>query len=352
MLFEPIDFTQLNETDIREEILAPLLRRLGYRSGTNNNIIREQSLRYPRFFLGRKKPNTDPELRGKADYICEVDRRIRWTIEAKTPAAEISLDDIEQAFTYASHPEVRAVYFCLCNGREFKIFQSNQGPEVPPILSIKYEDFNEKFFVIENLLRPTSILKNQPTQIPDLGRPIGPGLRSLVRITGGYIEYLEDSLNLPYLKGLIGTITDGAVERDENGRLIAFVNTRSPFAAMQRLNERLGISRLELLSNDETVSEDPCKPSKFSLSQRVLFPKGERIFNLATWSEIELPFNIAINTETFVQGVLMGQEFKGTFHQIMKSDFSEIPIQLISRKQILDRFGRLEINGQFEAHLA
>jgi hypothetical protein len=69
MLFELLDFNQLNETDVREEILTPLLHLLGYRAGTTDNIIREQSLRYPRVFLGRKKPHADPVLRGKADYI-------------------------------------------------------------------------------------------------------------------------------------------------------------------------------------------------------------------------------------------------------------------------------------------
>ena len=54
-LFDLISFNNLNETDIREEILAPMVRRLGYRSGTIDNVIREQSLRYPRVFIGRKK---------------------------------------------------------------------------------------------------------------------------------------------------------------------------------------------------------------------------------------------------------------------------------------------------------
>lgn len=115
MKFEDYDFSSLNESDIREEIIAPFLRHLGYRSGTSANIIREQSLRYPRFFLGRKDSKKDPELRGRADYICEVDRSVRWIIEAKPPV-EVTLNDVEQAYTYANHPEVRAVYFCLING--------------------------------------------------------------------------------------------------------------------------------------------------------------------------------------------------------------------------------------------
>ena len=55
MEFKPYNFDCLIETDIREEIISPLLRLLNYRSGTENNIIREQSLNYPHMFLGRKK---------------------------------------------------------------------------------------------------------------------------------------------------------------------------------------------------------------------------------------------------------------------------------------------------------
>ena len=108
------DFQKLNETDIREEIVTPLLRHLGYRSGTHHNVIREQLLSYPKSFLGRKK-NTDPILRGRADYICEAHNKIRWVIEAKSPDAPLDQDAQEQSWTYANHPEIRAVYFCLTN---------------------------------------------------------------------------------------------------------------------------------------------------------------------------------------------------------------------------------------------
>jgi hypothetical protein len=61
----------LNEADVREDVAMPLLRRLGYATGTANDIIREKTLEYPNSFLGRKK-KTDPPLRGRADYILTV----------------------------------------------------------------------------------------------------------------------------------------------------------------------------------------------------------------------------------------------------------------------------------------
>ncbi len=165
-MFEPLKFEELNETDIREEVLAPLVRTLGYRSGTSHNVIREQSLRYPRAFLGRKDVKKDPLLRGKADYILEANGKVRWVIEAKAPDVEINIDSIEQAWSYANHAEVRAVYFVLSNGKILQIFQTNQGPNSGPIFSVTYEALEQKLSNIKNILSPEAILRDHPEIAP------------------------------------------------------------------------------------------------------------------------------------------------------------------------------------------
>ncbi len=337
MVFEPLDYDQLNETDVREEILAPLLRELGYRAGTNNNIIREQSLRYPRTYIGRKDVRKDPELRGKADYIAEAERKIRWTIEAKSPTIGITTDEIEQAYTYANHPEVRAVYFCVCNGRELRIYQTTRGPDADPLLVLLYEQFNESFHAIENLLSPASLLRDYPDQELDFGLPIGPGLRSIVRITGGHITYLENSWNLLTLKGLTLAITGGAVERDETGQLIALLKTQSPFLLLQRLNERLGLSDFEVLSNDNVISTDPARPTEFSSVQEVIIPAGEKALDLQTWKEVQIPRNFPCRTYTRARGIAIQQDFVGDFY---------VQITFLEVKATID------IVGKFEIHVA
>jgi type I site-specific restriction endonuclease len=95
----------LSEAAVREEISAPLLRELGYRSNTENDIRYEVNLRYPKDFLGLKK-DTDPPLRGKADYVCKAGGRVAWVIEAKSSEADITAEAVEQAYTYARHPEI------------------------------------------------------------------------------------------------------------------------------------------------------------------------------------------------------------------------------------------------------
>ena len=98
-----------NEAGIREEIIAPILRRLQYSSRGPHDIRYELTLAYPHDSLGRKK-KSDPVLIGKPDYICRAGGRVPWTIEAKAPQP-ITKDDVEQAYTYAKHPEVRGGIF-------------------------------------------------------------------------------------------------------------------------------------------------------------------------------------------------------------------------------------------------
>ena len=61
MAFHSLSFDNMNESDVREEFLSPLLDILGYRVGAEGNVLREHtlSLRYPRLYLGRKNRKTD-----------------------------------------------------------------------------------------------------------------------------------------------------------------------------------------------------------------------------------------------------------------------------------------------------
>ncbi len=178
-MFPLFPFERFNETDVREEVIAPLLRQLGYRAESDNNIIREQPLRYPRISLGLKNPKKDPELRGKADYILEVGDRLRWVIEAKAPDVAIDVEAVGQAWTYASHREIRAIYHALCNGRTLLVFRTAEGPNSAAILSLAYEEFDGKFQQLTNLLSPEALTRDFPMMQVDTGPPLAPGLRSL-----------------------------------------------------------------------------------------------------------------------------------------------------------------------------
>jgi hypothetical protein len=187
MLFPRMNFDGMNEADIRGEVIDPLLRHLGYQSGTEFNIVRERSLRYPRRSLGRKKP-TDPEIKGRPDYILEIRGLDRWIVEAKPPSAEISHDDIEQAFSYAFLPEVAAGYFVLCNGKRFCIFKTIDGPDAPPFIDLTYDRLGDKLQIVENTLAPSSFRRSLMAKHVDTARPLAQGLGSTLHIVAGEIE--------------------------------------------------------------------------------------------------------------------------------------------------------------------
>lgn len=304
-------WSKYNEADVREEIIAPLLRRLGYQTGTKNNIIREQQLRYEKSYLGHKKPKRDWPLIGKADYICEVEGIRRWTIEAKSPNEEITIDDVEQAFSYARHPEVKAIYYCLCNGRELRVYQTESAPNVEPILSMRFEEYKDES-ALENLLAPSALIKNHPMVKLDFGQPLGKNLGSLIRITGGHIIFDRSEPVFPAFIGYTVFITGGAVQRDQRG-LIALLNSLSPFEPLQKLNERLGLTNFEVYSADSALSSNADKPTTFRSTRAVLFAKGEKLYDFTQAVEVILPHNITCEFETVAQGVLHESIFEGVF---------------------------------------
>ncbi len=263
--------------------------------------------------MGRKNPTKDPDLIGRADYICEANGEVRWTIEAKAPNIDISDDDIYQAFTYANHPEIRAIYFCLTNGHTFKFFQTNRGPDVPAFFEVNYDEINENLIILKNLLSPENILKEHPPQNIDVKEPVGPGLKSMAQIVNGKIHYEYNSLGVPALKDLIIYITGGTILRDENNRLFGYVETLSPYQQLQEVNERLGLTKLESFSTDTTLSTNSEKPTVFESRKKISFTQGERMFNLQNFKYFILPMDLTIETHHVISGYLDNKIFKGQF---------------------------------------
>lgn len=312
MEFPTYNFDSLGETDVREEIIAPLLRHLGYRSGTLDNVIREQYLSYPQLSLGRRK-STDPFLRGKADYICDAGGLVKWVIEAKAPGEALDKLVEEQAWSYANHQEIRAVYFVVTNGREFKLYQTNRGSTAGVLFECTYAEMATKLTTIENILSPAAILQAHPTQKVDTGNPIGFGLRSIVRVTSGHIKFAKISLPIPPLHQMIMTVTNGSVERKNDGTLEAHLWSLVPFQSLQKLNEKLGLDQMWLTSTSTVVSMDSARPTVFESERQMILPKGMTALNLMDWTEVEMPMNITAVVRTRATGYLTGTIFTGGF---------------------------------------
>lgn len=139
-IFSDIDFNSLKnnpdfkEDSVREVIILPLLKSLGY---TENNIIRSKTLQHPFLKIGSKKR----KINLIPDYLLKIANNYAWVLDAKAPNENIKDGDhIEQVYCYATHPEVRSLYFALCNGVEFSLFKTS-GYDTP-ILYFSLDEFD------------------------------------------------------------------------------------------------------------------------------------------------------------------------------------------------------------------
>ena len=94
------------EDSVREEIVMPILKRLGYK---RENIVRSKPL-FAQF--GTKKREM-----AVPDYTLTIGQHNAFILDAKAPNQVITEGkNVEQALSYAMHNEVRSEYFALCNG--------------------------------------------------------------------------------------------------------------------------------------------------------------------------------------------------------------------------------------------
>src|SRR5882672_8640318 len=123
-ILSDFDFDLLNdpafkEDSVREELIAPTLKALGYSASPPNQITRSVALTHPYVYIGTKgyRVNIIP------DYLLKRNGVNFLVIDAKAPNEEIHKGKhVEQVYSYAMHRDVRAQLFALCNGREFVLF--------------------------------------------------------------------------------------------------------------------------------------------------------------------------------------------------------------------------------------
>jgi 16S rRNA G966 N2-methylase RsmD len=181
-LFGKLDFRTLTqnpdfkEDSVREVIILPILKELGY---SQENIVRSKTLQHPFLKIGSKKRpiNLVP------DYALKVENNFAWVLDAKAPDQKIINDDnVEQVYSYATHPEIRSNYFSLCNGLEFSVFRTNDT-ETPvlffPIDEIEYHWKDLKMFLSPNSFQigknftyETTNATAKPTEFDYATRPL------------------------------------------------------------------------------------------------------------------------------------------------------------------------------------
>jgi hypothetical protein len=331
-----------SEAAVREEIISPILRALHYSSNGGNDVRYGLSLRYPRDVLGRKNPASDRRIRGVADYLCRAGRRVPWIIEAK-PSEPITDDDVEQAYSYAKHPEIRASYFCLCNGIEFRVYATDADPTVGPLRTVDPTDAESAARELSSLLGAEPLLARFAQVAADSRSPIGPGLLSFAQILRGKIVYNRSAGDLPFMRGFTISITRGAIQLVDGSGLCAYWESQAPFDSIQKTIDRLGLTRVEAISSSTSLSTDARSPTVFLLNSTAIFPRGEKLWDLTRYEEQELLQDLRCHLTTQATGTLSGSRFGGLFE--IHVDYE------ILQQERFAKVGEFSATGEFELWL-
>jgi hypothetical protein len=227
------------------------------------------------------------------------------------------------------------------NGHELRLYQTNRGPDEGPVLILAYAELITSTDRLANVLGPDALIRDYPIVTPDLGQPIGIGLRSIVRITSGIAEFTRSDPPMPLFDELTLFITAGGIERDEAGKLVLYIEARSPFRSIHAFNERLGFNRFEMTSTDRALSTDDERPTVLHRDLTVTLPAGDAIPNLVGEGELVLTENLRVQSSTTAAGLLRGTRFSGSFSIAYRySGFPNVPDGL-----------EIKVDGNFEIFL-
>jgi hypothetical protein len=153
-MFDNFDFNVLKDPDfkedsVREELIVPIVKALGYSSSGSAKVVRSKSLISPLVAIG----STQRKVSIIPDYLFLSDDKALWILDAKSPSEDIfKSKHVEQAYSYAIHPEVRAQMYALCNGIEFVLYDIRK---FEPILHFKLQNIGKYWEPLYRLLNAT-----------------------------------------------------------------------------------------------------------------------------------------------------------------------------------------------------
>ncbi len=158
------DDPEFKEDSVREEIVVPIIKRLGYELSGPQRIVRSKSLLHPFVMIGSKKH----PIHIVPDYLLYSDGRPGLVLDAKKPDANlIKSKHVEQAYSYAIHPEVRVRFYALCNGRSLVAYDIYG---LAPVFDIAFEKIDRDWNVISSVMCPDNTSFAGPHHLaPDLG---------------------------------------------------------------------------------------------------------------------------------------------------------------------------------------
>jgi DNA modification methylase len=164
--YKNFDFQLLNngefkEDAVREELINPILKYLGYKAYGHNRIVYSKTLAHPFVQIGSKKR----QINIIPDYLFEINGKYSWVLDAKAPGENIiSGENIEQVYSYAIHPDINADIFALCNGKEFAAYSKDKKE---PLLFFQLSEIDKHWDEIQKLLSPDKFTEKQILKDPE-----------------------------------------------------------------------------------------------------------------------------------------------------------------------------------------
>jgi hypothetical protein len=235
--FSILDDPEFREDAVREEILSPIIKALGYSATGKDRIIRSRKLIHPYVSIGSQQK----QIFLVPDYAMEIDGSPSWILEAKAPTEKIlNSKHAEQAYSYAIHAEIRAKYYALSNGREFLLYSVE---EYRPVLHIDLRELPSVWEELKCLLSPETLVKNLHRK---LAKDFGLHLKRL-GFDSSYVFHYYD-LPIDFIQKInndLYTIATG-IKYDSNSYCVSFDFSHKVFL---QLKDKIPSEAYELLLN-------------------------------------------------------------------------------------------------------
>ena len=250
------------------------------------------------------------------------------------------------------------MFFLVTNGRSFALYRTSRLDE--PVMSWRWEDIEEIFLALSNIVGPDAIKRKLKHLAVDAGKPLGQGVASTVQIIGGHVRYEDHESNNPLLdmeaiNGLELPVTGGQVTRSADGRLHAQIKMAKAAPLMGDLSELLEREDgYDFYCSDEFISVDRAAPSIFQNFYSHYAPAGTEM-TIPGLGKLSTPFDFRFTALTEAVGFLEGDNFNGTMQ--LAYEFKFEGMQPLMRAALEAQFGRFpevpraQGGGTFEVRL-
>jgi hypothetical protein len=224
----------------------------------------------------------------------------------------------------------------------------------------KWEDTEEIFLALSNLVGPDAIKRKANLLVPDPGKPLAAGVPSTVQIIGGFVRYEDHKSSHPLLRadqidGLELPITGGMVSRADDGRLYAQVKLANAAPLMRELSQFLKADdAYEFYSSDEYFSVDENQPTILQNFVETHVPAGALV-SIAGIGKIPLPFGFQLAAITEAVGFVSDDCFRGTMQISYEISLGNISPQIYNALRMqygqFPREATMSGGGRFEVKL-